>query len=47
MITEQSVPDVSIGSMTAKLIMALHPSGANPLALPFNEKVGKLVKVNP
>lgn len=43
-ITEQRLPDASFGGVTSRLIVALHPSGANPLAIPFNEKIGTLVK---
>jgi len=43
-IERRSVPYANIGGLKAKLIVALHPSGANPLAITFNEKIGNLVK---
>lgn len=42
----ERVPDVSVGNLKTKLIIALHPSGANPLALTFNKKLGDLVRTS-
>lgn len=42
----RNVPYVNIGSVKTKLIVALHPSGLNPLAITFNEKIGALVKTS-
>jgi hypothetical protein len=45
-ITNQEAPTADVDGFGTTLIAALHPSGANPLALSFNEKIGQLVKAS-